>query len=130
MGRARARLTAIVAALAAVGVALAAIALATAAGAQEPLRVTYAVDRSNPEHVQITGTVFNDLMQDVFDVTVTAEALDARGKVVARGIAHVSSRIPGLGSSPFVCKVPQVAAAVRHRAAVSGYRIGMAPQAP
>jgi hypothetical protein len=109
---------------------LAAVALATAAGAQEPLRITYAVDRSDADHVQISGTVFNDLMQDVFDVTVTAEALDARGKVVARGIAHVSARIPGRGSSPFVCKVPQVAAAVRHRAAVSGYRTGMSPQAP
>jgi hypothetical protein len=123
MREARARLLAIVG-------ALAAIALALAAGAQDPFRITYAVDRGNPEHVQITGTVHNELMQDVFDVTVTAEALDARGKVVARGISHVSARIPGQGSSPFVCKIPAVTAAVRYRAAVSGYRAGTSPQAP
>ena len=117
------RLTSIVAALAALAVAL-------AADAQDPFRVTYTIDRSNPEQVQVTGTVVNESMQDVFDVSVTAEALDARGKVVARGIAHVSSRIPGQGTAPFVCKVPLVPAAVRYRAAVSGYRAGMAPQAP
>jgi hypothetical protein len=111
--------------------ALAAIALAVAAGAQESFRVTYTVDRSNPEQVQITGTVFNDSMQDVFDVSVTAEALDGRGKVVARGIAYVGARIPGRGSAPFVCKVPPVAAAAQYRAAVSAFRAGMGPpQAP
>ena len=74
--------------------------LAFAVEAQEAFRVTYTIDRSNPEQIQITGTVFNDSMQDVFDVSVTAEALDARGKVVARGIAHVGARIPGRGSAP------------------------------
>jgi hypothetical protein len=123
MKRARARLTTIVAALAVIAAVL-------AAEAQEPFRVTYTVDRSNPEQIQITGTVFNDAMQDVFDVSVTAEALDARGKVVARGIAHVGARIPGRGSAPFVCKVPLVAAAVRYRAAVSAFRSGVGPQAP
>jgi len=118
-----ARLTTIVAVLAAIAVAL-------AVEAQEPFRVTYNLDRSNPEQIQITGTVFNDSMQDVFDVTVTAEALDARGKVVARGISFVSARIPGQGNAPFVCKVPVVAAAVRYRAAVSAYRAGAGSQAP
>ena len=98
--------------------------------AQDSFRVTYTVDRSNPEQIQITGTVFNDSMQDVFDVSVTAEALDARGKVVARGIAYVGARIPGRGSAPFVGKVPLVAAAVRYRAAVSAYRAGGGPQSP
>ena len=121
--RAGARLTAIVA-------ALAALAAASAAGAQEPFRVTYTVDRSTPEQMQVTGTVFNESQQDAFDVIVTAEALDARGKVVARGITHVSARIPGRGSAPFVCKVPLMPSAVRYQAAVSGYRAGVSPQAP
>lgn len=123
MRGAGARLTTLVAALAAIAVAL-------AVEAQETFRVTYNIDRSNPEQIQITGTVFNDSMQDVFDVSVTAEAVDARGKVVARGISFVSARIPGQGNAPFVCKVPLVAAAVRYRAAVSGYRAGAATQAP
>ncbi len=123
MRGAGARLTTIVAVLAAIAAAL-------AVAAQESFRVTYNLDRSNPEQIQITGTVFNDFMQDVFDVTVTAEALDARGKVVARGISFVSARIPGQGNAPFVCKVPAVAAAVRYRAAVSAYRAGAGTQAP
>ena len=123
MKRARARLTTIVA-------ALAVMAMAFALEAQEAFRVVYTIDQSSPEQIQITGTVFNDSMQDVFDVSVTAEALDARGKVVARGITHVGARIPGRGSAPFVCKVPPVAAAVRYRAAVSAYRAGVGSQAP
>ncbi len=118
-----ARLTTIVAGLAAATFAL-------TADAQQGFRVTYSIDRSSPDQVQIIGTVFNESAQDVFDVSVTAEALDARDKVVARGIAHVSARIPGQGSAPFVCKVPLVTAAVRYRAAVSGFRAGMGTQAP
>jgi hypothetical protein len=103
---------------------------ALAADAQQGFRVTYSIDRSSPEQIQLTGTVFNESAQDVFDVSVTAEALDARDKVVARGIAHVSARIPGQGSAPFVCKIPLVAAAVRYRAAVSGFRAGIGAQTP
>src|SRR5262245_38632372 len=120
----RARLTTTIAALAA------ALALTFGGAAQEALRVVYAVDGSSPGQVQVTGTVFNDSAQDAFDVSVTTEALDARGKVVARGIAHVGPRIPGRGSAPFVCKVPPVASATRYRAAVSAYRTGLSPQAP
>jgi hypothetical protein len=100
------------------------------AEAQPGFRVTYNIDRSAPDQMQLTGTVLNESSQDVFDVSVTAEALDARDRVVARGITHVSSRIPGQGSAPFVCKVPLVPAAVRYRAAVSAFRTGTGPQAP
>src|SRR5262245_31526105 len=124
MRGARARLASIVAALTTLVLPFVGL------EAQDALRVVYAVDRSNPEQTQVTGTVFNDGMQDVFDVYVTAEALDGRGKVVARGIAHVGPRIPGRGSAPFVCKVPPVAAAVRYRAAVSAYRSGAGSQSP
>jgi hypothetical protein len=110
--------------------ALAALAVPGDIAAQEALRVVYAIDSSNPEQVQMTGTVFNDSMQDVFDVSVTAEALDARGKVVARGIAHVGARIPGRGSAPFVCKVPSVPTAVHFRASATAARAGVPPQAP
>jgi len=123
MRGARARLTAIVAALGALVAAL-------GVEAQESLRIVYSVDQSHAEQVHVTGTVFNDSMQDVFDVTVTAEALDARGKVVARGIAHVGARVPGGSGVPFVCKVPVVAAAVRYRAAISAFRAGAGAQAP
>ncbi|MGH7335737.1 MAG: FxLYD domain-containing protein [Candidatus Rokuibacteriota bacterium] len=100
------------------------------AQAQDGFRVTFEVDRTNPEQTQVAGTVYNDSIQDVVDVSVTAEALDARGKVVARGITYVTSRIPGRGSVSFVAKVPSVPNAVRYRASVSSYRPGMGSQAP
>jgi hypothetical protein len=123
MRRAGARLTLI-------GAALAATALALSAAAQPGFRVTYSVDRSGSDQMQLTGTVRNESSLDVFDVSLTAEALDARDRVVARGITHVSARIPSQGSAPFVCKVPLVPAAVRYRAAVTAFRTGTGPQSP
>jgi len=125
MKGAPARLATIVAALAVVAVAL-------SPQAQEGLRVVYAVDRdrSTAAQTQVSGTVFNDAMQDVLDVYVTAEALDARGKVVARGIAHVGARIPGGGSAAFVCKIPAAAGTVRYRAGISSFRSGVTSQVP
>jgi len=93
--------------------------------AQEAFRVTFEVDRTNPDQTQVAGIVYNDSLQDMFDVSVTAEALDARGKVVARGITYVTSRVPGRGSVAFLAKVPSVPNAVRYRASVSSYRPGM-----
>lgn len=99
--------------------------------AQEAFRVLFEVDhRTNPDQTQVAGTVFNDSPQDMLDVSVTAEALDARGKVVARGITYVTSRIPGRGSVSFLAKVPSVPNAVRYRASVSSYRPGMGGQSP
>jgi hypothetical protein len=98
--------------------------------AQETFRVTFEVDRTNPEQTQVAGIVYNDSLQDMLDISVTAEALDARGKVVARGITYVTSRIPGRGSVSFLAKVPSVPNAVRYRASVSSYRAGMSSQAP
>jgi hypothetical protein len=111
--------------------ALAAILILLAAGAsaQESFRITYDVDRSNAEQFQVKGVVHNDSHQEVLDVSVTAEALDARGKVVARGIAYVSSRIDGRSSAPFVIKVPGVATATRFRVSVSSFRSGLGTQA-
>lgn len=100
------------------------------AQAQDPFRVTYTVDRSDPGQTKVSGVVFNENRQEVLDVSVTVEALDARGKVVARGIAYVSARIPALGSAPFVAKVPGVATAASFRASVSSYRAGLGIQAP
>jgi len=106
------------------------VAAVASVNAQEAFRVVFEVDRSNPEQTQVMGTVFNDSLQDMFDVSVTAEALDARGRVVARGIAYVTARIPGRASVSFLAKVPSAPAAVRYRAYVSSYRAGMGVQTP
>ena len=120
---ARARLTTIVA-------ALAALAMALGLEAQEALRVVYTVDQSNPEQVQVIGTVFNDSMQDVFDVSVTAEALDARGKVVPAASLMWAGACQAAAMRRSCARSRPVTAAVRYRAAVSAARAGVSPQAP
>ena len=65
---------------------------------------------------------------DVIDVYVTAEALDAGGRVLGRGIAFVSSSIPARGTSPFTISIPGAQAATSFRVRVSSFRYGMGIQ--
>lgn len=109
--------------------ALAALgALAASAGparAQSHFLVTWNVEKTGPPRVEIVGKVVNDSSQDVVDVYVTAEVLDASGKVVARGIAFVASQIPARRSSEFSVRVPVVPGATGYRVGVSSFRYGL-----
>jgi hypothetical protein len=98
--------------------------------AQDGFRVVYDVDQSRPEKARLTGRVFNDRSHDVFEVSVTAEALDARGRVLARGISYVDQRIGRGDSRPFSVSVPTVAGTSGFRVAVSSYRTGFSNQGP
>ena len=109
-----------------VGIAL----LATAAAAQDGFRVSFEVDRSRGDKVQLVGQVHNDSSSEVFDVNITAEALDRAGRVVASGITYVEGRIGRGESRPFVAVVPVAPGAVRYRAVVTSYRAGFGYQAP
>lgn len=104
--------------------------LALPARAQEGFRITYEVDQSRPEKARLNGRVTNDRSQDVFDVNITAEALDARGKVLARGISFVDSRIGPGDSRVFSVSVPNVPGFARYRVVVSSFRAGFANQGP
>jgi hypothetical protein len=107
------------------------LALAAASAlAQDGFRVTYEVDQSRPEKARLTGRVTNERSQDVFEVSVTAEALDARGKVLARGISYVDARIGRGDSRPFSVSVPTVAGATGYRVVVSSFRPGFSNQGP
>ena len=53
----------------------------------------YSIAGGSRGRTRVTGHVFNDSATDVVDVYVTAEALDAGGKTVARGITYVSPNI-------------------------------------
>ena len=77
--------------------AVALLALAAAplpAWAQASFKVTYRVERTDAQRVELAGRVHNAGGIDAVDVYVTAEALDASGKVLARGITFVAASIP------------------------------------
>src|SRR5262245_12178958 len=114
-----------------IGAALLTLALsliAATALAQEGFRITYDVDSSRPGRARLTGRVANERAQEVFEVSVTAEALDARGKVVARGISYVDARIGRGESREFSVSVPTVAGTTGYRVVVSTFRTGFATQ--
>ncbi len=93
--------------------------------AQGTFNVTYQVDRSNPTRVELTGRVYNGANVDAVDVYVTAEARDASGKVLARGIAFVAQTIPARNAAEFSARVPAVAGTATFRVVVSSFRYGL-----
>ena len=114
-------------ALCAIVVVMAALVPALAPG-QESFQLRYSVDRTNPAQVRVNGTVENEARLDVVDVYVTAEALDAGGRVLGRGIAFVSASIPPRGTAPFTISIPAAQNAINFRVRVSSFRYGMGIQ--
>ncbi|HEV8617327.1 MAG TPA: FxLYD domain-containing protein [Methylomirabilota bacterium] len=110
--------------------ALIAIAAGVTAGAQETLRVTYEVDRTTrPGQARLNGLVVNEGSAEAVDVSVSAEAINSAGRVVARGVTYVDSRIARGDSRPFLVIVPNAAAAERFRVSATSVR-GFSPQGP
>ncbi|MBI3637685.1 MAG: hypothetical protein HY216_15950 [Candidatus Rokubacteria bacterium] len=106
-----------------------AVVLAGPATAFDPFRVTYTADRSRPESVTVSGRVVNEGRADALDVYVTAQALDATGRVVANGVTFVSSLIPPGGAAAYVARIPTVPGVVAFRVSVSSFRSGFSQQA-
>ena len=112
-------------------IVLAVLLLLTAeAPAQDGFRITYEIDRTRAERARLTGRIVNERSEDVFEVSVTGEALDAKGKVLARGIAYVDSKIARGDGRPFSMSVPTVAGTANYRVVVSSFRAGLGSQAP
>jgi hypothetical protein len=59
--------------------------------AEDPFQVTYTLERGGSGPVRVAGRVVNEGSLDVFDVYVTAEALDGGGRVLGRGIVSVGA---------------------------------------
>jgi hypothetical protein len=91
--------------------------------------INFTVDRSGGGPVRINGRVRNEGHVDVYDVYVTAEALDGNGKVLGRGIAFVASSVPSRATVPFMINIPASADAARFRVRVSSFRHGLGQQA-
>ena len=100
------------------------------AAAQDGFRITYDVDRTRAERARVTGRVVNERPEDVFEVNITVEALDGKGKVLARGITFVDSRISRGDARPFSLSVPTVPGTASFRVGVSSFRAGFSSQGP
>lgn len=94
----------------------------------DPFNLTYAVERSATGPIRVNGRVMNEGNVDVFDVYVSAEAVDGGGKVLGRGIAFVSPSIPPRGVVPFAIAIPAAPTATTFRVKVSSYRQGIGQQ--
>jgi hypothetical protein len=100
------------------------------ARAQEPFHLAYTVERGGgTAPARVNGRVLNEGTLDAFDVYVTAEAVDAAGKVLGRGIVFVSASIPPRGVVPFSISIPAAQTAASFRVRVSSYRQGIGQQA-
>jgi hypothetical protein len=97
--------------------------------AQNPFQLSYTVERGGSGPARVQGRVLNESNVDVYDVYVTAEAVDAGGKVLGRGLAFVSSSIPPRGVVPFAISIPAAQTAASFRVRVSSFRQGIGQQA-
>jgi hypothetical protein len=102
------------------------VGLATA----QPFRITFRRARDEPSSVVLMGDVFNDSLREVVDVWVAAEALNAGDQIVGRGIAFVTSYLPGRGTTAFTVKLPRVDEAHSFRLVVSSFRYATGVQSP
>ena len=108
--------------------AVALLALTTAplpARAQGNFKVTYKVEQTDPTRVELVGRVFNGAAVDAVDVYVTAEAVDASGKVLARGISFVARFIPAQSAAEYSARIPNVPGTTAFRVGVSSFRFGL-----
>jgi hypothetical protein len=103
------------------------LAAATALAQASPFRITHVVERRAPEHVTVTGRVFNEARNDAVEVYVTAEALDGSGRVIASGVSYVGS-VPAGASAAFLVKIPAARAAANFRVLVTSFRFGFSVQ--
>jgi len=106
------------------------LALAAPGGAQIRFRVTHDVKSRDARGIVLEGRVVNETDRDVVDVWVTAEAVNASGKVLARGIAFVGSTLARGESVPFEAKLPSVDGVERFRVSVTSYRAAIEAQSP
>jgi hypothetical protein len=102
------------------------VGLATA----EPFRITFQRERDEPSSIVLMGEVFNDGLRDVVDVWVTADALNAEGKGVGRGVAFVTSFLRGRGTTRFTVKLPRAEQSHSFRLVVSSFRYASGAQSP
>ena len=98
--------------------------------AQEQFRVSFQRQPDEPTSLVLAGTLSNQGPRDVVDVWVTAEALDAGGRVVGRGVAFVSPLLRGRAETKFTVKLPRVEQVQSFRLSVSSFRYMTGTESP
>ena len=96
----------------------------------QPFRTTFQRERDEPSSIVLMGEVFNDGLRDIVDVWVTADARNAEGKVVGRGVAFVTSFLRGGGTTTFTVKLPRAEQTHSFRLVVSSFRYASREQSP
>ena len=100
------------------------------AAAQQTFRITFHRGQDETSSIVLVGEVVNDGPRDVVDVWVSARAENAENKVVGRGIAYVTTFLPGRGTTAFVVKLPRVEDAWSFQLVVSSFRYASGAQSP
>ena len=96
----------------------------------QTFRITFERQRDEPSSIVLRGEVSNDGLRDVVDVWVTADALNAEGKAVGRGIAFVTFSLPVRGTTAFTVKLPRAEQVQSFRLTVSSFRYASGAQSP
>ena len=98
--------------------------------AQDQFRVSFQRQPDEPTSLVLAGIVANAGSRDVVDVWVTAQALDAGGRVVGRGVAFVSPMLRSRAEEKFVVKLPRAEQVQSFRVAVSSFRYLTGTESP
>jgi len=98
--------------------------------AQEQFRISFQRQPDEPTSLVLAGTLFNEGSRDVVDVWVGAEALNAGGRVVGRGLAFVGPLLRGRADTKFVVKLPRVEQVQSFRMSVSSFRYLVRAESP
>ncbi|MBI1845372.1 MAG: hypothetical protein HY294_16360 [Candidatus Rokubacteria bacterium] len=114
----------VVGVLLAMAVMIAGVAPAQTPGQAPPFRITFNVDHPQTgSNIRLVGRIFNTGKLEARNVTLTGEAVDAAGNLVASGATYVGI-VAEDRSTGFVIPMPQSPRAVSYRVVVTGYQLG------
>lgn len=98
--------------------------------AQEQFRISFERQPDEPTSLVLAGTLSNAGSRDVVDVWVGAEALNAEGRVVGRGLVFVSPLLRSRANTKFAVKLPRVEQVQSFRVFVSSFRYLVGAESP
>jgi len=98
--------------------------------AAQPFHITFRRGPDEPLSLVLAGDLTNDGGRDAVEVWVAAEAMNAQGKIVGRGLAFVTWMLRAHSSASFTVKLPRADDARAFRVTVSSFRYMSPPESP